>query len=239
MKKIIIATTLSLIASQALTAGKNVAPTEAPIVPVPHSEWSVDAKIGTLGIGVDISKMVSNNVAVRFNVNGLKVKDIKESIEGIDFSADVNLFSAGVVLDYYPIEDSSFRVSVGGYYDDNNVEATATSNGTITIDGKSYTNTVLASIDGKFTANKAVPYAGIGWGKATESGWSLSADIGVFYHGTPDVDITANMTANAETIDPGITNKVNASIATYKVKVLDEINYKVYPVVMFSAKYTF
>jgi hypothetical protein len=236
MKRIIIATTLSLVASQALTAGKNVAPTEAPIVPVPHSEWSVDAKIGTLGIGVDISRMVSDNVAVRFNVNGLKIKDIKESIEGIDFSADVNLFSAGVVLDYYPMEDSSFRVSVGGYYDDNNVEATATSTGTITIDGTPYKNTVLASVDGKFTANTTVPYVGIGWGKSTESGWSLSADIGVFYHGTPDAEITPHFTATATAAEK---TAVNASIKKYKVDVLDAINYNVYPVVMIGAKYTF
>ncbi len=236
MKKIIIATTLSLVASQALTAGKNVAPTEAPIVPVTQAEWSVNIKAGTLGIGADVSKMISDTMAVRFNINGLKVKNITKTIEGIDYSADLNLFSAGVMLDYYPVEDSSFRVSVGGYYDDNNVDATATSTGAITIDGATYNNTILTSINGKFTANKAVPYAGIGWGKATESGWSLSADIGLFYHGTPEAEITPNFTAAATAADKAA---VNASIATYKVKVLDTIDYKVYPVVMFAAKYTF
>jgi len=235
-KKVLLAASLSLLASQALVAGKNVAIVETAVIPVSQSEWSIDGKIGTLGIGIDLSKMVTDKVALRFNVNGLKIKDITKTIEGIDYSIDANLFSAGAVLDYYPIDDSSFRVSVGGYYDDNNVDATATNGGTITIDGTAYTNTILASVNAKFTANKAVPYAGIGWGKTTDNGWSLSMDLGAFYHGTPDVVITPNFTATATAANK---TAVNASIATNKVKVLDAINYKIYPVIMLGAKYSF
>ena len=234
MKKIILMTGVSLMASQALMAGGDV----LPLPPVAHSAWSLGAKIGTLGIGVDASRMISDKVAIRFNVNGLQVSDIEESIEGIDYSVDLNLFSAGALLDYYPIEDSSFRVSAGAYYNDNNVEATATNTGTITIDGVPYANTVVDSVNAKFTSNQVVPYLGVGWSRDTgDSGWSFSMDIGAFYHGDPDVDVTTNFSSTAT---PAEITAVKNSVANYKKTVLDTLSdYKVYPVIMVGATYRF
>lgn len=233
MKKVILMTGVSLIASQVLMAGGDI----APVAPAAENPWSLTTKVGTLGVGVDASRMVSDNTAIRFNINGAQINDIEKSLDGIDFSADANLFSAGVMLDYYPMYDSSFRLSVGGYYDDNNVEATAKNQSNITIDGTTYSNTIVDSVTAKFTANKAVPYLGLGWGKSTVNGWSFSMDIGLFYHGDPDIDVTTKFSTTATAAQK---TAVNTHIANYKKSALNTLaDYKVYPVVMIGATYKF
>ena len=212
MKKLIIASALSTVA---IFAGKNVATTQVEPIPVVAPAMVSNAialKVGTLGVGVDIEHMFNKKHAIRLNVNGLKVSRSKE-LDDIDYDLDLKLLSAGLLYDYHPWE-SSFRLSVGLYYNGNKIEGTARPKGSVKIGEHTYTFT-NERIDAKIDFKKVAPYIGFGWSSVEKDGWHFTADVGVMYSGTPKVNITTNAAVSASDINDEIKN-VKDDIENYK-----------------------
>lgn len=240
MKHKLLASSLVVALSSSLYAGgefKEVEPViDTPLIEVEEKRnYNVALKVGTLGVGLDVSTAISENVAVRFNVNGLKYSRTEE-IDDIEYDGDLNLLTAGILLDYFPL-DNAFRVSGGAYYNGNKftgiARPTATTN--IEINGITYGVNDVGQLDAEITFDKVAPYLGIGWGNDTRTeGWGFSLDIGAMYHGTPkaDLDVTVN--------NPVLEAQIKNDVAAEKQELLDEIEkYKVYPVVMIGVNYTF
>ncbi len=227
-----------------LFAGGDIAPVDTRTVDIPVTEvapeYALGLKVGTLGIGVDLSMPVAEKLNVRFNVNGLTYSDSIEE-EGIDYDGDLKLFTAGVVLDYYPFESSEFRFTAGAYYNGNEFEANAkaaSSTGTIEVDGVDY-DVNDYQIKANVTFDDFAPYAGIGWGnKVAASGWSWSLDIGVMYHNTPVVDLTPVCGPGA-TECAAFTDGVQQEENDIKENIDDTPEAKFYPVVMVGVTYSF
>ena len=209
---------------------------EAPApVAVNNVDTMVALKAGTLGVGVDIGKKITGTTAVRLNVNGLGYSG-KESIEGVDYDADLTLFTAGALLDYYPSMDSSFRVTAGAYYNGNEVSGTATltPGKTITIGDNTYDSATIGSADMKMDFDPIAPYVGIGWSSYTDSGWSFVLDVGIMYHGKANVDL------NVDIKDAALANQINDDVEKEKKEIIDKMHdYQIYPVVMIGATYRF
>lgn len=240
MKHKLLASSLVVALSSSLYAGgefKEVEPViDTPLIEVEEKRnYNVALKVGTLGVGLDVSTAISENVAVRFNVNGLKYSRTEE-IDDIEYDGDLNLLTAGILLDYFPL-DNAFRVSGGAYYNGNKFTGIATPTATtnIEINGITYGVNDVGQLDAEITFDKVAPYLGIGWGNDTRTeGLGFSLDIGAMYHGTPkaDLDVTVN--------NPVLEAQIKNDVAAEKQELLDEIEkYKVYPVVMIGVNYTF
>jgi len=239
---------LSVSASAVLLAGGGTAPVEADVAPVNDVNWQIALKAGTLGLGVDVVRPINDRFAVRFNVNGLSVHDYEVDyteytdvdISGATLLANVDLFTAGALLDWHPFRNG-FLVSAGAYYNGNGASLVADVKDKVTYEGTEYTNDVINSITSEVTFdNQFAPYFGIGYSNITESGWGFSWDIGAMYHGTPKVATTINYGSGATDADKADIEKsridadktANDSIADYAIA-------NFYPVIRVGIRYNF
>ena len=234
MKRIIMTSALALITSCSLYAGADI----DPFVQEDMSEaraFNMGLKVDTLGVGLDVSTPINDNLAVRFNLNGFSYSRTEE-IDDINYDGDLKLLTAGVLLDYYPFE-TAFRVSAGAYYNNNKFTGTAKPTGTVDIEvgDNTYGIDDIGQLDTEITFNKFAPYVGLGWGNdARQKGWGFSFDIGAMYHGTPKTDL--NVVIN----NPLLATEINNDVEVEKRNLEDEISkYKFYPVVMIGVNYTF
>lgn len=143
-----------------------------------NNTHNMGLKLGTLGVGVDISSPINESYSLRFNLNGLKKNHpIKTNFN--TFKGDFKIYTAGVLLDYYP-KETPFRLSTGIYANSSKYDGTD--------------HILFSDINVHATYNKIAPYIGIGWGNDTrQKGWNFTFDIGAFYQGKADVsaDISA------------------------------------------------
>lgn len=207
---------------------------------VNDSEVYVALKAGTLGVGIDLSTPIKEDLLLRFNLNGLTYSDDMD-IDNINYNGDINLFNAGVLLDYFPFEGTTFRVSGGAYYNNNGFDGNAmpTTLQDITIGENVYTLNEVGRLNTNVEFDKIAPYLGIGWGNyITEKNWGLSLDLGIMYHGEPKVDLNADI--NPAIQGTTLEDEINANIVKESQQFLKDIkDFKFYPVVMIGVYYNF
>jgi len=247
MKKVMLIA--SVLATSSLFAGKNVIPATAepinvptPQVPALENEtlYNANLKIGTLGIGVDISRAINPNLAIRLNLVNYFKYNKKKKIGEINYDAHLKLLSAGLLLDYFPSDTSTFRITAGAYYNKNKLYGTAkpTLTKSITIGGTTYNATKVVSVDTSITFKKFAPYIGIGWGnKPSKSGWQFSLDIGAMYQGSPRIYAKATPAAG---MTPAQIATLNTNVEKERVKIYKDVKkYKWYPVVSIGISKSF
>jgi hypothetical protein len=149
-------------------------------------------KLGTLGYGVEVGKMLNNRFGTRGNIQYAKAKT-SDTINNIAYSAETDWLTAGALLDYYPIESSGFRFTGGGYVGNNDLKFSATPSGDTIIGANTYTTSDIGTINGKAKTNMFAPYAGLGYNsfKQDFGNWNVNVDAGVKFNGSPDVSLAA------------------------------------------------
>jgi len=264
MKKITLSFVSVCAMSSFVIAGGDFTPVIQPIIETPvvdtivDSKYAVGVKVGTLGLGLDISRSITDKLNLRFNINGATYSDTGTESD-VEYDYDLDMITAGLLLDYYPME-SEFRLSAGAYYNGNEFALTGkpTTAGTFDINGVTYTTADLGSLKGTVDFDEFAPYIGIGWGNSTKkAGWGFSVDVGLMYHGEPNVDLTAvkgsavttaedafkiaNPTATQAQIDAASGwDVIEANVQAEESDLINELNdYKIYPVVSFGVTYTF
>ena len=267
MKKILLSTVAVLAMSGIALAGPGVIETNKPIAIIPHdapvygSFYTMGLKVGTLGVGVDVSMPLSRHFNLRANVNGLtytqNLNDIIKNNGGSSFDAfggnadgKINFLTAGLLIDWYPFETSDFFMSAGVYYNANKLSMigdASNSTQTFDINGVTYNGSELGSVTGDLIfGNKIAPYIGLGWGnRGDEAGWSWSFEIGGLYQDIPTVSLDATL----GTVPPGSTitqATIDADVSKEVTKVNNDISNndiskftKIYPVISFGITYSF
>lgn len=195
-------------------------------------------KVGTLGLGVDFAMPINQYFYARINING-GILSIDTSRESVNYNNDLELLTAGALLDYYPSKEHSFRISAGAYYYANKVKSIGRPNlGNYDIGGTVYSSAELGSLDINLDFPKFAPYIGLGYGgKELHKGWNFSMDIGLMYHGKSDLSMNVNRSSI-------ITNARYTTIVTDAEKerqdMEDELNnFPFYPVLMLGMNYNF
>ena len=208
------------------------------VSPAAWADVGVLLKAGTLGAGLDVSKGISEKLAVRLQANALSYdKDITESDVG--YKAELDLRSAGVLLDWHPFS-GVFRVSGGAYWNGNKASATGRPiGGTYEINGQTYNSSDIGSLNGQIDFPSVAPYLGIGFGSAPKAGrgMTFSFDLGALYQREPNVGLT--VVCGAALTGPQCTQLQN-DVAAEAISLQDELkDYKFYPVVSFGIGYRF
>jgi hypothetical protein len=197
--------------------------------------YNTGIKLGTLGLGLDISTPINDKLSARFNLNGASYTDT-DSQDGNDFEGTLDLLTAGVLLDYYPFENN-FRLTAGAYYNDNgftgNIKPSATT--TIDIDGHTYTVADIGQLNSDLSFDTFAPYVGLGWGNNAHSkGWGFTFDLGVMYHGSGTADLTADV------INEDIRTEIENDIIKEEESINDDLDkLQFYPVVALGVNYSF
>ncbi len=198
-------------------------------------------KVGTPGIGMDLTLGLGEKVNVRLSGNYFSYtyddyefdeddEDIDEVVDEIEVTLD--LMSLGALLDWHPW-GGGFRLSAGAFYNGNEASLTVTAGDTIEIDDEDYE---VQSLDGQVNFDSFAPYAGIGWGNAAKEGshWHFVFDLGVMLQGSANVSLTATAT------DGSRQSQLNAALANEADELEDEVeDYTLYPVLTLGLGYTF
>ncbi len=197
---------------------------------------AVAAKVGSTGVGGDLTVGLSRYVNLRGGVQGFTHSQTRRQQE-VEYDADLKLLTELVVFDFHP-EAKGFRISAGAYFNSNKVMAVTTDAATYTINGRTYRASDVGKINGTVDFNnKVAPYLGLGWGNAVAPGspWRFAFDLGAFYQESPKVGLKATL-VNPALVPPTFT----ADLEAERQKTEDDLkNYKIYPVLAFGVSYRF
>lgn len=202
-----------------------------------HAEldrFAVAAKVGTLGLGAELTTNITQTINTRIGFNVFSY-DYEGSESDIDYDVSLDLFSAGVLFDWHPY-DGGFRISAGVLYNGNEASADGTpTDDEYTIGDEVYTAADVGELDAKIEFNSAAPYVGIGWGNAVgkDKRWSFVLDIGVIYQGSPSIDLSASgiLASDAAFL---------ADLEREEKDLEDDLDpYKYYPVITIGVSYKF
>jgi hypothetical protein len=192
----------------------------------------VTARVGTLGIGVDVAKSFTSQLNARLGFNFGSV-GFNRTDSGIDYNSQLNLSSVQLFGDYYPINSSSFRIT-GGLVAQNNrftVTGKPSGSGNYTIDGNQFSANDIGTLSGEYKyGNSIAPYVGIGIGKPPSEGFGFNADLGVMFTGSPQVTLTAS--------NPAFNNSTALNNQARQTE-NDLRGFSVYPVLSIGLSYGF
>jgi hypothetical protein len=198
----------------------------------PGSGWALDAKVGTLGIGADVSRsIVPRLLNMRVGASFFSYStDFDE--EGISYNADLKLGAVPIALDVFPFRNW-FRLGGGVLINLNEVTGTAqATNGTVTIGDTKYNLADLGQVQGKVKFNRAAPYFGLGFNNPIKKKGHLGffADLGVMYHGNPFISLTT-----AKTV-PNLQANIDKQVAKTNE---DLKRFTLFPIIQFGISYKF
>ncbi|HEY9147573.1 MAG TPA: hypothetical protein VIQ22_01075 [Gammaproteobacteria bacterium] len=197
--------------------------------PMAAAEMGVGVKAGTLGGGVEFGIGLNDSFSARLGLNKYDKSD-DQTIDGIDYSAELELSSTTLYLDWHPMQ-GSFRVTAGYLISDNKLVANATPSSSVEIGGQYYEPADIGQINASAALGDG-PYLGIGWGNVPASGFGVTVDLGVVSMGKPNVDLNID--------DPNGVIAANNDIEKERANIENDLDdYDMYPVISLGLSYGF
>jgi hypothetical protein len=195
-------------------------------------DYAVGLKLSTLGVHAELFRSFGPQFSVHVGGSFFSYNYTKNHSSGDQYSlnADLKLNAFTLLADWMPFEKSSFRVSTGFMYNNNHPNVVAIPEVEKSIGGDVYNKDNLGNMSVKLKFNKINPYIGAGIGNVAFGiqGLRYVIDLGVYYQGSPKVDLSAE----------GLLSP-SASPEQEQI-VQDNLRwFKWYPVVSFGLTYTF
>ena len=198
-----------------------------------HTDAGIALRVGTLGIGLEVSKLITGHLAARVGGNYFKLSTTKSQTD-ITYDASLKLQAFSALIDLFPGNRGSFHVTGGIMTDPAKVDASGkpAANGTFTINGVTYTSAQVGILTGEVKFPSVGPYLGFGWGTPARNGGALKFlfDLGVVI-GKAKVTLNATGAAN----NPGLASDIQAQQDKTQSDV--EKYAKVYPALSFGLAY--
>jgi hypothetical protein len=228
-------TTFAFTAEETIVEDTNVTKPKKVEIVESQRVYNTGIKLGTLGLGFDVSTPINDALSLRFNLNGASYSDSLEDADN-EYDGTLDLLTAGLLLDYYPFENN-FRLTTGVYYNGNgfNGKVTPTTEATVSIDGVEYTLEDINYVNTDVSFDNVAPYVGCGWGtNAHDEGFGFIFDVGVMYHGEANVDLTADIKNEL------IADVINEGLKAEEINAEDDLSdFQFYPVIMMGVNYSF
>jgi len=194
-------------------------------------EVGITPKIGTLGIGGEVTVGLGSLFNLRAGYNGFNY-DRDFDMDEAEVRGRARWSTIPILLDWHVFE-GGFRISAGGVINNNRVAISAIPNQTLRLQDTDYE---VDSLDGSIDFNRLGYYAGIGYGNAVgqDGHWHFACDFGVMNHGEPKVS------ASAVARDPAIQSALNDALAREVADYQDDVRpYQWYPVISVGVSFTF
>jgi len=195
--------------------------------PAARADTSIGVNIGTLGAGVELAHAFTETLGFRIGASGLRY-DTTDSYQSIDYDARFKLASGRLLLDWFPFANH-FRVSAGAMYNGNELtlEGKPSGSGTYTINGTTYPASEVGSVNGKVDFRKTAPYVGLGYGRPVGKGFTVIADAGVLFQGSPrtSLNVTCGPSAGSNCAN------IQSDAAAERARLDEDVSrYRAYPV---------
>ncbi len=193
-----------------------------------YQPFTLDAEAGTTGVGGGAGWRFADHFGLVGGMDYLKYS-MNRSINDIPYNAKLNLQSEYAALNVYPSRHSSFHFSLGAYFNQNRLNGTAVSDGSLNVNG------VLVppgdSVLLEYKQQPVDPYVSIGGNLYFDKGhhFSLGGELGAFYLGNPKVHLS-----DSENLVP------QADLDAQKQKLVNDIKkVPVWPILKISLNYSF
>jgi hypothetical protein len=208
-----------------------------------ESQTSIGFRVSTLGIGAEVSRLLSDHIGLRVGASYLKLSrnyvDDAYNLNSVDWNITAKGTAFSGLLDWYPGKRGVFRLSAGAITNPGKADGV----GVILLDSAySLSSTIYrpASVVGTLVAAgkyaSVLPYVGLGFGTPASGhrGVGFICDLGVAI-GRPTVTLTS--TTAATTTNPTLRRDLAAKQAEWQTDVADKI--PVYPVLSLGVAYRF
>jgi hypothetical protein len=207
-------------------------------------------KLGTTGPGADITIGFNNKLSLRAGYNYFSKKyryggeTVTETVTvggkyefQVEYEEDdeellFKLETAPVLLDWHPFS-GSFRLSIGAFYNNNHLALTVWPADSYGFNDVDYH---VERYDQKIAFEPISPYVGLGFGNAANRRRRLAFafDLGVIYHGAPQVTMQAIASNPAQ--QSALDRDVDAEVADIEDSMK---SFKIYPVITLGLSYRF
>jgi hypothetical protein len=192
-------------------------------------------------LGVAASWRFADHFGGRVGLSGFLLSQNSSDIENNTYNTDARLLSAPLALDIYPWKKSSFRITAGILFNQNELTGTGVADTSVNPQGEYNLNgTFYQAANGVGDLNLTVeqnlvaPYVSIGMNfyLDKQKRWSIGGEVGVAYTGSPDV--TLSTSSGAEAGNATLQSDLNAEASAIEDEVWD-----FYPIVKVSVNYSF
>lgn len=199
---------------------------------VPQDTWSIGVTGGTLGAGPEVAYRYGQYIGVRASAGFLSYNH-DETVSQIAYNGRLKLNSYGLAADVFPF-GGGFRISAGARKNDNKIDLIGTPLTPVTIGNNVYSPAQVGTLSGTVEGNSFAPTFSLGYGGALAKGFTLGAEIGVMFQGTPKVD---NYRATGLLAS---TPAFQADLADERQKVDDKVhNFQYWPIAQILLLYRF
>jgi len=168
---------------------------------------SLGLNFGIQGVGLDYGRSINNQINLRLRGQALPISldDMNFSASDQDLLVDLDLeySNIGLIVDYEPFKNSSFKLMGGAsYFLQNTVSGFAELTEPLYFgdDGSDpddkgdfvFTPEDIGTIDAEFIWADFAPYVGFGFGRTmSKNSIGFAVELGAFYMGSPDINIKA------------------------------------------------
>lgn len=147
----------------------------------------------TQGTGFEVGYQISDKVGVRAVSYSGELSQT-ETMDGINYNIALKTKTPGVMLDFYPTDGGSLRLTVGAVDNGNSLSATASAASSYTIGGTLYTAAQVGSLKSEVAFEGITPYLGLGYRMFATERLSIDFDAGLLIGSAPGVTMTADGT---------------------------------------------
>jgi len=196
-------------------------------------EAAVGVKLGTPGVGVEVSTPIVGQLNGRLGINYFSYEDT-QNVTDIDYDIDARLLTVSALLDWHPL-NNGLRFSAGLFYNGNEATVKSKDTGAVDIGNQTFNLTPGDRLTGDIDFNRLAPYLGIGWGQyfGQKGHWSVLFDLGVMFQGSANVDLTAEGVLAGNPL-------LNSALQQEEDDLQDKADdYQYYPVIALGVSYRF
>jgi hypothetical protein len=174
------------------------------------SDMSAGLRVGTLGIGVEVSKLLTDHFGARIGGNFGSLTQTQTKSD-LSLNAKLKFQAFTGLVDFYPGSRGRFHLTAGIITNPLTIDGVGQpgGGGTITLNSVQYTQAQVGTLNATIKYASALPYVGWGWGTAAskDGGFGFLFDVGAAI-GKPTVTMSA--TGNGANLQ----SNLNAQTAT-------------------------
>jgi hypothetical protein len=195
------------------------------------SDFWLGAKAGTLGIGIEAAWRPIPWMDIRAGGSAYDYKEIG-SQAGINYDAKLRLSTYYASANFlFPA--SPFRISLGAYSNNNEVQMVSAENSSYNLGGTSYYASDVGTLNSITSFDGTSPYIGAGFDFSLFGKVGMNLDFGVLWQGDPTVSLTADGLLAS---DPTFMDQLEQE----RLELEDDFDaLKAYPVVSLGFSYRF